>query len=573
MVNMWIRLCGLLMALSVPPAWAAPPAADSARPYFVSVAFHDVVDSLQGADVDAVSTDRLVAFFDYLGSEGWTPLRLEDLAQIRRGQRSMPQKAILITFDDGYRSLYTKVFPLLMAYRIPVVASVVGSWLEPPPGTQIRYGERLVSREHFIDWAQARRMQASGWVEFASHTYDQHQQRLSNPQGNLTPALSSALYDPAGQRYEALATYRERVRQDLQRNAALMHKELGRLPRAITWPYGQYNRVALEVAIEQGYEFALTLNNEPGDLRMPMEIGRYWPRSNQQLAELINDLRFIDAPPASRRLRRIDPADVWSSDPAAFDQRLGTLIEELRAARTTDVVLEALRLDAATGRWSSWFPNRVLPLQGDALHRIAWQLQIRAGVRTLADLRMERLVPDMAESDILALHADLGWQVPVLGLFLAGPTSAAHGASPASGPSEDAAFTSAGLAQQRRRWGAEGLSPPDKLALQAFRAVEAFRHPLDLVTLARPGQTHGLAPWADLALQGLPASVPQARAFARDLQASGALGNRWRQRRIGVWLMGSDVRDTLLRQSVQRALQVEGVGAIGWSATDFEGAR
>jgi hypothetical protein len=215
----------------------------------------------------------------------------------------------------------------------------------------------------------------------------------------------------------------------------------------------------------------------------------------------------------------------------------------------------------------------VLPVQGDALHRIAWQLQIRAEVRILADLRMERLVSGMSEADILTLHTDLGWQVPVQGLFLTGRQAAAHAGPPADGPSQEAPFTSAGLAQQRRRLDLQSLPPPDRLALQAFRAVEAFRHPLSLVTLTLAGQVHGLAPWADLSLQGLPASMPQLQALARDLHANRASASRWQQRRIGVWLMGSELGDATLRQRLQRALHVEGVGAIGWSASDFEEAK
>ncbi|NBW63906.1 MAG: hypothetical protein EBR33_12480 [Synechococcaceae bacterium WB4_1_0192] len=54
-------------------------------------------------------------------------------AQIRRqgaglGKQPLPRKAVLLTFDDGYLSLYTRVFPLLLAYRIPAVAALVGEW-------------------------------------------------------------------------------------------------------------------------------------------------------------------------------------------------------------------------------------------------------------------------------------------------------------------------------------------------------------------------------------------------------------------------------------------------------------
>jgi biofilm PGA synthesis lipoprotein PgaB len=97
---------------------------------FVSVAFHDVVDRPDELDADAVTATLLVQFFDWLKGTGWTAVSLDDLAAARRGTRPLPDKAILITFDDGYKSLYTRVFPLLKVYRFPIVASLVGIWME-----------------------------------------------------------------------------------------------------------------------------------------------------------------------------------------------------------------------------------------------------------------------------------------------------------------------------------------------------------------------------------------------------------------------------------------------------------
>ena len=88
--------------------------------------------------------------------------------------RRLPDKAILLTFDDGYESLYTRVFPLLKAYHYPAVAALVGSWMEDEPDGTVLYGDRKVPRSNFVSWDEAREMQASGLVEFASHGYDLH---------------------------------------------------------------------------------------------------------------------------------------------------------------------------------------------------------------------------------------------------------------------------------------------------------------------------------------------------------------------------------------------------------------
>jgi biofilm PGA synthesis lipoprotein PgaB len=89
----------------------------------------------------------------------------------------LPDRAVLITFDDGYRSLYTRVYPLLLAYKIPVVVALVGSWMEGQKRETVRLGDNLVpGTDALISWDQAREMARSGLVEFASHSYDLHRQ-------------------------------------------------------------------------------------------------------------------------------------------------------------------------------------------------------------------------------------------------------------------------------------------------------------------------------------------------------------------------------------------------------------
>ena len=77
---------------------------------------------------------------------------------------------MLLTFDDGLKSVYTDVYPLLKIFDYPAVVSVVTDWLEIAPDQTVQYGDRQLGRDDFISWAEARQMQASGLVEFASHS-------------------------------------------------------------------------------------------------------------------------------------------------------------------------------------------------------------------------------------------------------------------------------------------------------------------------------------------------------------------------------------------------------------------
>jgi len=182
-----LALIGLFVALLTPAL---------AGQRFVSVAFHDVVDFRGDLDDDAVTVDRLIGFFEWLRANRWTAITLDEVESARLGKKPLPERAILITFDDGYRSLYTRVFPLLLAYRIPAVCPLTGAWLDAPMDTTVRYGNRDLPRAKFLSWEEAREMARSGLVEFASHSYNLHRGVRGNPQGNELAAGWARIYSP-----------------------------------------------------------------------------------------------------------------------------------------------------------------------------------------------------------------------------------------------------------------------------------------------------------------------------------------------------------------------------------------
>src|SRR6476620_5388286 len=101
-----IRLLLLLLVLSLGSARAGEK--------FAIVAFHDVVDFRGDLDDDAVTVDSLIGFFEWLHANHWTTISLDDVDAARHGKKALPEHSILITFDDGYHSLHTRVFPLLL---------------------------------------------------------------------------------------------------------------------------------------------------------------------------------------------------------------------------------------------------------------------------------------------------------------------------------------------------------------------------------------------------------------------------------------------------------------------------
>lgn len=365
----------LLSALVATPARA-----------FIALCYHDVQDVVDDPDGMAVSRDHLVAQFSWLRENGYRPVSIDDLLAAQRGERALPDKAVLLTFDDGYASFYTKVFPLLKAFDYPAVLALVGSWLEVPVGAQVAYGDTLVPRERFMSWEQIREVAASGLVEIASHSFDLHRGVPANPQGNTQPAMTTRIYDAASGSYETDDAYSQRLRADFAQNAALLKERLGQAPRVMVWPYGEYNRRAQELAAQVGMPISLTLDVGENDPRELGAVRRVLILDNPPLADFVWQMHNPQwQRPRPIRVVHVDLDYVYDPDPAQQETNLGLLLERIQKLGVNTVYLQAFADPDGDGVADAlYFPNRHLPLRADLFNRVAWQLRVRTGVQVYA---------------------------------------------------------------------------------------------------------------------------------------------------------------------------------------------
>lgn len=384
----------LMLSLLAAPAWAgdrfaalsAPPPARAPLPPLIVLNYHDVRDDIRDAgrlDNTAISTDHLIAHFDWLRANGFHMVSLDDVIAARRGQRALPDKAVLLTFDDGLISFYTRVFPLLRAYRYPALFAVEGSWIDRPDNQRFDYNGERCAHECFVDWTQAREMRDSGLVEIASHTEDLHQGVLANPQGNTMPAAVSLAYDPR-HGYETEADYRARIRADLKRSADDIGRHTGKRPRAIVWPYGNYNGIAQAEAAAQGMDVSFSLDDDPITLAPGKTIPRLLIADNigvEGLAALIYRQRVI----SPQRVVQVDLDYVYDPDPAQQEKNLSALLDRIRRMKPSQVWLQAYADPDGDGVADAvYFPNRHLPVRADLFSRVAWQLRTRCQVDVYA---------------------------------------------------------------------------------------------------------------------------------------------------------------------------------------------
>lgn len=506
----------LLVFLLLVLGGAAPAGSQPNGQRFVSIAFHDVVDRPDQLETDAVTATRLAQFFDWLKGTGWSAISLDDVAAAARGVRPLPEKPILISFDDGYESLYTRVFPLIKIYRYPIVAALVGNWMEGgrPDGT-VLYGDRVVPRANFISWAQAREMQASGLVEIASHSYNLHRGVLANPQGNMIPAAITRQYDRATGQYETDAQYRDRIRADLSRARGQMAANMGRAPRALVWPFGRYSGPALEVAKQLGFTFALTLEPEPAYTSDLFAIHRYFPSQNPPLGDIARNLGFQPDRPATRRIACLSLDTLAAVAPGApQDEALGGIIEGLRALGTNTVVIDANVALPAPGAplTAVYFPNRLIPLRTDLLSRATWQIRTRAGSDVFLRLPIDSATAAVGEAGVPTLFADMMRHAASDGLAIDAPAQ----------PGARIAIDRPGDIRARRaRLDLATLDARTRLALAAYRAAAAVdpRQRLMLVM----NEAAGPPDWADIGLLPPTRDVAATAALARRLGSEGWL--------------------------------------------------
>lgn len=381
---MRLILLALLLLMLAPLAYANEFVPDSS---VIVLAYHDVRDDvgLQGDhDPDATSTDHLIAHFDWLKANGYHVVSLDQVIRARQGGDPLPPHAVLLTFDDGLESFYTRVYPLLRAYNYPAVSALVDSWMDMPAGQKMPYNGGPCGRDCFMTWDQVREIQRSGLVEFASHTWDLHEGIAANPQGNQLPAVVTLEYDSHTKSYESEAAYTARLRADLQHSADEIAQAIGHRPRAIAWPYGAYNQLATRVAVSEGMPVSFSLDDAipvtPDDHTLPRLLisGNI---SANRLGWLIRHHTRVDPV----RAVQVDLDYVYDPDPAQQERNLSHLLDRIRRMHPTQVWLQAYADPKGDGVAEAvYFPNRHLPMRADLFSRVAWQLRTRAGVRVYA---------------------------------------------------------------------------------------------------------------------------------------------------------------------------------------------
>lgn len=208
----------------------------------------------------------------YLTENSYTTVVVKDLTDYVYGKKSLPEKCIMLTFDDGYYNNYYYALPLLEKYNCKAVISPIASVSEKFTETKdisVTYGH--------ITFDDMKEMSDSGYVEIQNHSYDMHS--LKSRKGVLPKA---------GESDEA---YKSILTEDVVKAQGLLENATGKKPTCFVYPFGAKNDLTEKLIKEMGFSCTLTctekpniITNNPDSL---YELGRYRRDRNESMQNLL----------------------------------------------------------------------------------------------------------------------------------------------------------------------------------------------------------------------------------------------------------------------------------------------
>ncbi len=168
-----------------------------------------------------------------LKDEGFSTITLDDLASAWRLETHLPEKPIILTFDDGYEDFYTTAFPILKKYNFKATTYIVTNFID---------------KDRYMTKAQLVELSGSPLITIGAHTMNHI---------DLSQAASTKLHE------------------EIFTPKVWLESVTGYVVHHFCYPSGKYNALALQQVEAAGYTTATTTN--PGtihDKRYPFTITR-----------------------------------------------------------------------------------------------------------------------------------------------------------------------------------------------------------------------------------------------------------------------------------------------------------
>ena len=193
----------------------------------------------------------------FLKENGYTTVVMKDLIDFVENGKKLPEKPIVLTFDDGYSNNYLYAFPLLQKYRAKAVLSIIGYYTDLYTKTP----DENPSYSH-VTWDNVKKMIDSGLVEMQNHSYNLH-------------TTDKGRNGSKKKRGESDADYRAMLLEDLGRLQDEFKENTGYTPTTFTYPFGSVSNASFDIIKEMGFKASFscesgmnTISHDPECLYM-----------------------------------------------------------------------------------------------------------------------------------------------------------------------------------------------------------------------------------------------------------------------------------------------------------------
>jgi peptidoglycan/xylan/chitin deacetylase (PgdA/CDA1 family) len=210
-----------------------------------------------GAEVTDSMTIKNSAFAEqlaWLKSNGYTVIPLDTAMRYLKGEvKSIPAKPVVITVDDGHKSVYSDMAPLVKKYRIPVTLFI--------------YPSAISNAKYAMSWEQLRELEGTKYFRVESHTY--WHPNFNHEKKKLSPAEYAKFVD------KQLAGAKKKLEERMEHEV-----------KYLAWVFGIYDDALLADAKKSGYAAAFTIDRQhasSGD--HVMALGRYMVVSKHTLKD------------------------------------------------------------------------------------------------------------------------------------------------------------------------------------------------------------------------------------------------------------------------------------------------
>lgn len=213
------------------------------------------------ADLLTVKESAFAEQMKFLKENGYRVITLDQFFDFLDFKTPLPQKAVVITIDDNWHSVYEIAFPILKRFGYPATLFVYTDLILP--------GHKMLSWDRLLEMSQY-------GIDIQCHTKSHRNLNKRNGQ-------------------ESFREYFEALKKELTESADLLRKRLQKDVRYLAYPYGETNPLVIALLMKLGYRGALTVEREGNPFFVhPYKVNRSMIYGTFSLIEFEKNLNFFN---------------------------------------------------------------------------------------------------------------------------------------------------------------------------------------------------------------------------------------------------------------------------------------